>query len=410
MTRLERFRRFVAAMEPNSPTTKAELYVESDPRDAIVDEICTPIELSPNRRILVVGCTGSGKTTLVQRCLRRIQAAVTGTGDQAHYVDVSRVHDLEKELAGVLVAVTGEQLLKLARGHRSPDAEPDAFARARKAILEHSRDTTHWVDDDEPPAPDWDPSDDDVPAGHFVHTRGVLHAPPDPLRPGRFSELVGPLIALKSTVLGDAHLVVAFDSLDRLADPKRFKHAVEHDLRVLAASDVGSIVIGPIRYSLGNDRSILELFDLVKVVPTVDAMRDGGREFLGRVLRVRDEDGIIPDEILPRLAEASGGVLRDLLSLARRAGEEAYSRAHDVVVDDDVDMATSALGDTLAFGVDDAALRVLRRLDEAGEFVIRGESELALVDQRKILNVGPGAWRIHPALLPKLRAIPKEAA
>jgi len=167
--------------------------------------------------------------------------------------------------------------------------------------------------------------------------------------------------------------------------------------------------VGPVRYSLGSDRSIRDLFDAVYVVPTVDTRSTEGQQFLSSVLRMRDIESVLPDAVLPTLVEASGGVIRDLVTLAQRAGEEAYSRGHDPVHDDDVGSAVSALGDSLAFGIDDAGLRILQAIDETGDFVIRGERELALVDQRRVLNLGTGAWRIHPALLPKLRAIPRGA-
>ena len=146
------------------------------------------------------------------------------------------------------------------------------------------------------------------------------------------------------------------------------------------------------------------------VVPSVDVEADSGRDFLARVLRARNTPGMLSENVLPKLIGGSGGVLRDLISLAQRSGEEAYARGHETVADDDVATAISILGDALAFGIDDAALRVLRTVDEKGTFVIRGEQELSLVDQRRVLNLRLGAWRVHPARLPKVHAVPREAA
>jgi hypothetical protein len=416
VTRLQRFRQYVSLMDPSLPIFGKEAgigrcYVESDAREAIAVEICRTLELGPSRRLLTVGCTGSGKTTLIQRCVRRIQETISETGDYGAYVDVARLHRLDDEpLEGVLIAIAGEHLATKIRNIDDQTKENPRFIQASKAIQRHARGYSEWVE----PEPDWnggeerEPDDD----GTVLRThRGALSPPRDPLRPGLYAELVEPLSALRELAVGEAsHVVLAFDSLDRLAEPKRFSGAVRHDLPVLAAAGIGTIVVGPIRYSIGTDRSVYDLFDFVRVVPSVDTRTAEERDFLARVLRARDVQGMLPDPTLPKLVEASGGVLRDLVALAQRAGEEAYARGHETVMDEDVAVATSALGDALAFGIDDAALAVLKRLDEKGKFVIRGETELALIDQRRVLNLGPNQWAIHPALLPKLRAIPGEAA
>jgi hypothetical protein len=398
------------------PDGTAGLYVESDPREAIVDEIGKTLELKPDRRLLVVGCTGAGKTTLVSRSVQRMREAVKETGDYGVYLDVSRFHRLDAEpLEGVLIALAGEHLVNKARRKLGTAAEKNAlFVAAAEAISKHARGYTEWVDEpdhydenDEPPD-DWEPG---YQQPYPVRHDGVLKTPEEPMRPGRYAELVEPLKGLHALAVGDrAHTILAFDSLDRLSDATRFRDAVRHDLPVLAAAGIGTIVVGPVRYSLGFDRSVHDLFDGVQVVPSVDTENDRARDFLREVLRARDVQGMLPDGARGRLVEASGGILRDLVSLAQRSGEEAYSRGHDTVDDDDVGMAVSALGDALAFGIDDAALRVLRTLEEKNQFVIRGETELSLVDQRRVVNLRTGTWRIHPALLPKLHAIPREAA
>jgi|CZKU01.1.fsa_nt_gi polynucleotide 5'-kinase involved in rRNA processing len=93
------------------PDPEAGLYVESDPREEIVDEIARTVELKPDRRLLVVGCTGSGKTTLMRRCVQRVREAVKETGDYGAYLDVSRFHRFDAEpLEGVLIAIAGKHV------------------------------------------------------------------------------------------------------------------------------------------------------------------------------------------------------------------------------------------------------------------------------------------------------------
>jgi hypothetical protein len=416
VTRLERFRQYVALMDPSLPTfgkkgSAHASYVESDPRDAIVEELCRTVELGPARRVLAVGCTGSGKTTLVQRCLRRIRDTIKETGDYGAYMDVSRLHRLDDEpLEGVLIAIAGEHLAARIRRAGGTSKDSPRFLESSEAIQRHARGYGEWVDREPDWSGDqeWEPDNDGT---EWEHHRGALSSPRDPLRPNRYANLVEPLATLRELAVGEgSHAIFAFDSLDRLAEPQRFSDAVKHDLPVLAAAGIGTIVVGPVRYSIGFDRSVHDLFDSVKVVPSVDTRAGEGRAFLARVLRARDAHGMLPDNVLPKFVEASGGVLRDLMALAQRAGEEAYSRGREAVIEEDVTVAISVLGDALAFGIDDAVLVVLKRLDETTQFVIRGETELALIDQRRVLNIGTGQWAVHPALLPKLRAITGAAA
>src|ERR1700733_15921026 len=119
VARLERFRRYGASMDPTSPLDEEggrALYVE--PPDALVDSICAKLELRPTSRLLLVGCTGSGKTTLIRRCVERVRQTVEVVREYATYLDVSRYHQMDSEgLEGVLVALAGKHLVDRARYH-----------------------------------------------------------------------------------------------------------------------------------------------------------------------------------------------------------------------------------------------------------------------------------------------------
>lgn len=75
----------------------------------------------------------------------------------------------------------------------------------------------------------------------------------------------------------------------------------------------------------------------------VDVMSLEGRAFLEEVLRYRSA-GALGASVIERLVVASGGILRDLLLMARLAVEEAYVGGGDVVTESHVSDATHRMG------------------------------------------------------------------
>jgi len=131
-----------------------------------------------------------------------------------------------------------------------------------------------------------------------------------------------------SRVLGERGLraVVCFDSLDRISDPVVFGKIVEQDVAALRLAGIGVVLAGPLRSLYGADRTIFDRFDYFYHQPAIDAQQDAaGLDFLVRVLRARVGADILPDVSCSRLGGYSGGVLRDLITLAQAAGEEAPS-------------------------------------------------------------------------------------
>lgn len=232
-------------------------------------------------------------------------------------------------------------------------------------------------------------------------------------------ELSGVLVALSGLSLAEpteerhkprgAHAVFLFDSLDRLSSPERFREAVEQDLRVLKAAGIGAAIVGPIRFMVGHDRVIGDLFDHTYFQLATDPNKPEGLAFLKAVLRRRADDDILPDECLAPLARAAGGALRDLINLAKLAGNEAYAAGHDPIAREDVDRAIDAFGRNLAVGLDAMQVATLKHLQHQGGFVVRGERELSLLETRRVLLYSGSRWVVHPALAPLLDAVPEAA-
>lgn len=396
MTRLQRFRAYMARMSPGGDPQAAidkGLYV-APPGRSVATELATRLELEPGSTHLVLGGIGSGKTSELLQAAKQLASSVPETGDHIEYFDVSRRHDLDaRSLSGVLVALAGDSLCQ--RVPKSLAASNDSLAKAIRAIREHADGS--WVDVSELQGGD----------PFITKTPGALVPPLSPA----LARLIPHLRTIHDAVHpGEGHHVIfLFDSLDRLPDPPRFREAVEHDLRVLKAAGIGAVVVGPIRFMAGTDRAVADLFDHTHFQMATDPEQPEGLTFLTTVLRRRAEPDFLPDECLAPLARASGGVMRDLLALAKRAGEDAYAAGHDPITPENVAQAIDAFGRSLAIGLDNEQVQQIRHLQRGGGFVIRGERELSLLETRRVLLYQESRWAVHPALVPLLDAIPEAA-
>jgi Cdc6-like AAA superfamily ATPase len=403
MTRLERFRTYVRRMNPSSDPRAAldeGLYV-SPPRCAAGEDLATRLELEPDSSHLVIGATGAGKTSELLQAAARLKASLPEAGDHVEYIDVSLKHELSApKLSGVLVALAGLSLASRVRENGKVPKRSELAASIRalekhanrwwlhQNDIDHEQDYGDAVDDDE-----------------FMEVPGVIVPPKDPIDPS-LAPLVDHLRILQAAYPGDGkHAVFLFDSLDRLPEPERFREVVQDDLPVLKAAGIGVAIVGPIRYMVGTDRSVTSRFDQTHFRLGFDPALPSNLTFLSDVLRKRSDADFLTSEAIVLLARASGGVLRDLISLAKRAGQEAYAAGHDRVTEEDVKTAIDAFGRSLAVGLDDEQAKMLRHLHGGGGFVIRGERELSLLETGRVLFYEGNRWVVHPTLVPLLDAM-----
>lgn len=319
------------------------LYVPR-PGRSTADEVTARLSLSPTSSHLIIGGIGSGKTTqLLVACDRLNQLADT----RAVYVDVSLVHDLSHMAPGTLIVAGG-----MAAGN----------------LLERG---------DDKKLIDWTVSNK---AQRLSVIRDGLRA--------RYP-----------------NLVLVFDSLDRLPDPAAFATAVEQDVRAIQNAGIGVVLIGPLRSMFGPHRTVTDHFQHFYPLPVVDVQRDErGRAFLVEVLRRRAPEDLLPDAACARLAEFSGGVLRDLLALACAVVEEAFMRDAEHVEAEHVDVVADAFGRQLIFGLSPKEIEALQRVRQKGTFVPTSDDYIALLMTRRILEYRTEASRfsVHPTLEPLL--------
>jgi hypothetical protein len=401
MTRLQRFRAFIAEMNPSSNPGEAieQGYYVDPPDGGVWSQLTKKLELEPASTHLVLGGIGSGKSSELLRAYKQLRASLRENGDFVRYCDVSKSHDLSASpRVGVLFALASLKLMSRASTRKGVVESP-----AASALEGFARGSVVWVD---PHDYDYDEEAqdheyDDVSAYHeAVFRPGVLKAPSAKPIDWHLSEQVPHLRTFLAHYPGTGHAaVMLFDSLDRLPEPAAFKQMVEDDIRALKSAGIGTVVVGPVRFIVGNDRSLADLFDHVHFQLAHDPRTEAGETFLCEVLRRRVEvDGLLSEECFPLLAQASGGVLRDLIALAKRSAEEAYANGHPKILPEDIARASEAFGRSLAIGLDDEQLQVLEKVAQSGSFIVRGERELSLLETRRVLLHPNNRWAVHPTL------------
>ena len=102
------------------------------------------------------------------------------------------------------------------------------------------------------------------------------------------------------------------------------------------------------------------------------------------------------------LCRASGGVLRDLISLARSTAEGAYLNDADQATDLDVDKAIQQLGNSYHLGLGTNQLELLRRVINGDGFSPSDPASLELLITRRVLEQAGSRYEVHPALAPLL--------
>jgi energy-coupling factor transporter ATP-binding protein EcfA2 len=379
---------------------KEDLYVKP-PGRAVADRIVSRLELEPASSHLIVGGVGSGKTTQ----LLMIRKLLRATEDvRVSFIDISERHDLSKLQAGVLLVLAGLTLgaLVKANSDQAVKSARESFTKWAHGWFEEIED---FDIDDEPnePSDDWEGEPRRV-----VRRSGLLVPPAPPLRWDIKEKSEQLAVLRQASTEMYPHIVFLFDSLDRLTGMAPFAALIEQDLRAIRAAGIGVVTVGPLQTMYTTGRPLAEKFDRFYHQSVVDVEKNqSGHRFLTQVLRRRVEENLLSTAGVRRTVELSGGVLRDLISLARAAGEEAYTAGANQVRKRHVDKAGDAFGRTLMLGLDKDELSVLQRVRTAGQFVPTSDKDLALLITRRVLEYANGRSRyaVHPTLRPLLKQL-----
>lgn len=384
-TRRSRFKQymanFAAAADPALAIHK-DLYVH--PPSAVSDLLVHSFEVEESRAHLIVGGIGAGKSTQLLMAATRLNAH---EDIRAIYVDVSTRQDIVNLKPGCLVALAGISLL---------EAEPMVGTKSERKFV------TQWAQGylSDPREYDWDGDDE-----HGKYVPGVI-VPPRLEWPDIASYQVERVKSLVDELRASGRsLVLLFDSLDRTSNLEAFVRLVEQDVAALRWCGAGLALIGPLRSLEGFGHLDVARFDKLYMQPSLDvAENQESHHFLSEVIRRRSDQSMITPLAISDLVNASGGILRDLISLAKGAGDEAYLRGDDIVDARHVLAAVDAFGRALMIGLRPDDIETLKHLQSGGGFVRTSDEDLALIATRRIVHYPTRAqgFAVHPAIAPLL--------
>jgi hypothetical protein len=135
---------------------------------------------------------------------------------------------------------------------------------------------------------------------------------------------------------------------------------------------------------------------------------DPNDETLQSVLSKRGGFELLSKQEADSICRYSGGVLRDLVALARDAAEEAYISEHQNISKDDVAKVVQQLGTSYLRGLGPEAIKTLFDLDKSRSFQLDRPANVELLLTRRVLEYSSTDFRVHPALLTVLQRTDKE--
>ena len=380
---------------------------DHDPRDAgqppIHVAFADSAELSPGTQMALVGGIGSGKTTemlLTQRVLGRHSDAVNIFVDLVDYTNLNELN------TGAILATVGMRLYFLLK--KTERELPDVKS-AHTKLLGLAFGKTDWV----PVSEDYDVDEDynvdyEEEPMRRVDVPGLMKLRFPALR-REVKEVKELLFSIASPrIENGAQITLLIDGLDRLIRAERFREFAEQDLRALKGTKMTVIVVAPLLLWYDKSRFLQDYFDLVKHIPAAAASPQDSA-FLKQVLERRGALELMDRTEVTSIAKYSGGVLRDLLTLARSAAEYAYRDDQDRIGRDHVRVAVKQLGNRYLAGLGKTHRFRLRRLAENDEFPIENSIARELLHNRQVLEYfsrGRESFAVHPALA---KVLPKPA-
>jgi hypothetical protein len=317
------------------------------------------------------------------------------------YIDITSETDLSGLNSGSLLASFGIHLANRLRKNRPlPKEKAEHIRGLYNKIKEYAygKTETVWVNyDDEPQEYDED-DDPELQHGYYTtrETPGKLK-PPLPVLLRDIRNIRDPLNELLDATR-EVHkdIVVIFDGLDRLLAPDKFLSVAYQDLRLFRTLKVSVLATAPISILYGVGRPIAEQFDRVQHIPVIAANPE--ERFLQSVLEKRGGYELVSQAEGDSICDYSGGVLRDLISLARDAAEEAYVSGHEAVTTQDVEKVVQQLGTSYRRGLGPAAIKTLTKLEKSKSFDVDLPENVELLVTRRVLEYSSTDFRVHPAL------------
>jgi hypothetical protein len=388
----EYIRRFNPAGDPATALHEG-LYVPSP--EGTAAQLAPRFDIDGTSSHLILGGVGSGKTTELM-ALKQMLDSYGGT--HGLFLDVPAAQKMSTLREGVLLAHAWTEIAASVRSSGGP-AEALAFIKDSTEVEHAIR--GYWQD------PDDYGFNYELPG---VHVGGLIVPPEQDETLNALSSRLTELV--KRT---DRHFVVLFDGFDRVPLTTDFTTMILQDVGLLTRAGVGTVVVGPQRLRFGLHRQFVERFTSVHV-QGADVSEASGREFLDRIVAARADDATLSIDARRRLIQWSGGIVRDLISLARDAGQVAYAGGAERVAPGHVDAAADRFGRSLLLGTSATMVDRLIHLgrfpsQEFVEFTASNELDLELLALRLVIEVPstPVRYIIHPTVRPLLSGLRKSA-
>jgi len=402
LNRRDLFRNYMRAFNPTAPPRemiRAGLVID-ELHGSLYRHLAVRADLEPGSQQLLVGGIGSGKTTellLAESWLRSQEGAVS------LYIDITAETDLSGFNEGALLAGFGRHLYRYVLSKFSADAgvQQTTVKETKQAIQEfcYGKTETEWVPYPDEPQ-DWEPEAEDFSdSDGYYRTRevpGKLKPPIPAIR--RDLQSIGQTLSRLLALIREqkSDVVVIFDGLDRLLVPEKFVAAIYQDFRVLRGLKVSVLATAPISILYGAAQQISEQFERVHHIAPVPA----AEPLLQTVLRRRCSDlSLLSEANVARLCTYSGGVLRDLITLSRDAGEEAYVAGANEVRDQDVEYSAKQLGTAYLRGLGPEQIAALWTLANTRSLNLKLPAVLELLVTRRVIEYSTTDFRVHPALM-----------
>jgi hypothetical protein len=394
--RRQRFRAFMTRFNPTAPARSAieEGLIYRNAGRSVFKKLAAGADLAFGSQQLVVGGIGSGKTTqllLAEQELSRHEQSLP------IYIDVSAETDLSVLNSGALLASLGMHVWKAITPVSVPPARLSKVHEAIRNIAYGSEERI-WIPEPFGDEPDYEPEPDDEPGRYATITRHGKLKPPFPAIKRDIQNLAD-LVSMLTQFLKSqgTELVVIFDGLDRLIKVEQFWAVVEQDLRAIRQLEVSVLAAGPLSIMYGQGRQIKDYFDEVHYLPPAIADPTAS-PFLLDILRLRGGDELMNDDEMHRLCLASGGVLRDLVSLTRSAGEYAYLDDADTIERVHVDRSIEQLGNSYLLGLGTRQKSALEGMLKGAGFAPSDSESMELLITRRVLEQSESRYEVHPAL------------
>ncbi len=399
------YRPFLERLNPiGSPNADLIITRSHDPRSfgepPIHVAFANAAELSRGMQMALVGGIGSGKTTellLTQKVLSRHSDAVNISVDLSDYTDLNEIN------TGAILATAGMRLYSklLLRPKKSGEGLPEDVKRAHAWLREVALGTTKWV-------PEVLEAVDEDPGMVRVEVPGLMRLRFPALR-RKVAEVQELFLIIAAPLLeADAQITLLIDGLDRLIRPEIFREFAEQDLQALKGTKITVIIVAPLLLWYDKSRFLQDYFDLVKHIPAAAAGPEDST-FLRNILERRGALELMDRSQADSIAKYSGGVLRDLLTLARSAAEYAYRDDGDRIGRPHVTAAIAQLGNRYLVGLGNSHKRLIRNLMENYEFHVDNSTARELLVNRQVLEYFSGGretFAVHPALA---KVLPKPA-